>query len=91
MVELTDEMQQCIPDSRQENSAQAEQIGHSISIFLREQTKQDRLLFMQRYWYGKSIKELAQQMNISESSAKVRLHRIRGRLKKFLESEGIWI
>lgn len=91
VVELTDEMQQCIPDSRQENSAQSEQIGHSISIFLREQSKQDRLLFMQRYWYGKSIKELAQEMNISESSTKVRLHRIRSKLKKFLESEGIWI
>ena len=50
-----------------------------------------RLLFMKRYWYGVSIKDLAQQMQISESSAKVRLHRIRGRLKKYLESEGIWI
>ena len=37
---------------------------------------------MKRYWYGVSIKDLAQQMQISESSAKVRLHRIRGRLKK---------
>ena len=79
VVELTHEMQQ------------GEQIGQNITAFLRTQSKQDRLLFMKRYWYGVSIKDLAQQMQISESSAKVRLHRIRGRLKKYLESEGIWI
>ena len=91
VVELTHEMQQCIPDSRNEDKVQGEQIGQNITAFLRTQSKQDRLLFMKRYWYGVSIKELAQQMQISESSAKVRLHRIRGRLKKYLESEGIWI
>ena len=91
VVELTHEMQQCIPDSRNEDKVQGEQIGQNITAFLRTQSKQDRLLFMKRYWYGVSIKDLAQQMQISESSAKVRLHRIRGRLKKYLESEGIWI
>ena len=91
VVELTHEMQQCIPDSRNEDKVQGEQIGQNITAFLRIQSKQDRLLFMKRYWYGVSIKDLAQQMQISESSAKVRLHRIRGRLKKYLESEGIWI
>ena len=89
VVELTHEMQQCIPDSRNEDKVQGEQIGQNITAFLRTQSKQDRLLFMKRYWYGVSIKELAQQMQISESSAKVRLHRIRGRLKKYLESEGL--
>ena len=84
-------MQQCIPDSRNEDKVQGEQIGQNITAYLRTQSKQDRLLFMKRYWYGVSIKDLAQQMQISESSAKVRLHRIRGRLKKYLESEGIWI
>lgn len=91
VVELTHEMQQCIPDSRNEDKVQGEQIEQNITAFLRTQSKQDRLLFMKRYWYGVSIKDLAQQMQISESSAKVRLHRIRGRLKKYLESEGIWI
>lgn len=81
VVELTHEMQQCIPDSRNEDKVQGEQIGQNITAFLRTQSKQDRLLFMKRYWYGVSIKDLAQQMQISESSAKVRLHRIRGRLK----------
>ena len=75
VVELTHEMQQCIPDSRNEDKVQGEQIGQNITAFLRTQSKQD----------------LAHQMQISESSAKVRLHRIRGRLKKYLESEGIWI
>ena len=49
---------------------QGEQIGQNITAFLRTQSKQDRLLFMKRYWYGVSIKDLAQQMQISESSAK---------------------
>ena len=91
IVELTQEMQQCIPDSRQEETAQDELIGQSISRFLREQNKQDRLLFLKRYWYGVSVKELAEQMKITESSTKVKLHRIRGRLKKYLESEGIYL
>ena len=56
VVELTHEMQQCIPDSRNEDKVQGEQIGQNITAFLRTQSKQDRLLFMKRYWYGVSDK-----------------------------------
>ena len=41
VVELTDEMQQCIPDSRNEDKVQGEQIGQNITAFLRTQSKQD--------------------------------------------------
>ena len=49
------------------------------------------MLFLQRYWYGKSVRELAEETEMTESNVKVRLYRIRGRLKQYLESEGIWI
>ena len=35
VVELTHEMQQCIPDSRNEDKVQGEQIGQNITAFLR--------------------------------------------------------
>lgn len=91
VVELTEEMEQCIPDSRHEYAAQGEEIGRAISSFLWEQPKEERMLFLQRYWYGKSVRELAEETEMTESNVKVRLYRIRGRLKQYLESEGIWV
>lgn len=60
-----------------------------ISDYLRSIKNTQRDIFIGRYWYNYSIKELAQMFNVSESNIKTSLHRIRAGLKKYLEGKGV--
>ena len=62
-----------------------------ISEFLRSLDREDRLLFMGRYWHGQSVKELADRMGLSANAAAVRLHRIREELRDFLTDKGVTV
>ena len=50
--------------------------------------QENRVLFVRRYWFADSVKDIARDMRISENLASVRLKRIRNQLKLFLEKEG---
>lgn len=63
----------------------------SINEFLGTLTRKSRIIFVKRYWYLASIKEIADEIGASESSVKVSLHRTRCELKEFLEKKGITI
>lgn len=65
------------------------EINRALNSFLRKQTLEARTLFLRRYWYGESIRELAQACHMSESMVKSSLFRTRNKLRKELEKEGI--
>ena len=69
----------------------SEGLSELISEFLRSLDREDRLLFMGRYWHGQSVKELADRMGLSANAATVRLHRIREELRDFLTEWGITV
>lgn len=50
--------------------------------------KEDRIIFMSYYYYSKGMKEIANELNISEGKVKSRLFRIRKKLKTSLEKRG---
>ncbi len=62
-----------------------------ISDFLGELDTSSRVLFMRRYYMGESIADAARAVGISENAAGVKLSRIRAKLKKELQKEGIEI
>lgn len=66
-----------------------ENIGGLIDKFLETEKPESRIIFMRRYWFLDSIEEIAMMYNYSESKVKSVLYRTRGRLEKFLKSEGI--
>ena len=72
-----------------EAKMEAERIGGIFNQFLEGLPVQSRVIFMRRYWYADSIREIALRYSISESKVKTRLHRTRKALRKYLESEGI--
>ena len=90
-----DELSECIPDgstgfgSGFDEETEARRIGDCINRFLRRQSGEARDVFICRYFYSDSIGEIARRFGLSESKVKSMLHRARGKLKKFLESEGI--
>lgn len=89
IVELTAEMEQCIPAPYVESRAESGEIGRLLGDFLKNLSEQKRLIFMRRYWYADSIHEIADRYCISESSVKITLHRTRIKLRSYLEKEGI--
>ena len=89
VVTLSDEMQSCIPDGYWERKLEGEEIGQLLNEFLAATPKESRMIFLRRYWYGDTVAEIAKRYSISQSKGKTSLHRTRGKLKEFLEKEGI--
>lgn len=91
IVELTAEIESCIPAPSMETDIEGEKIGRILNVFLAGLTEEKRLLFMRRYWYGDSISDISRRYDVGESKVKVSLFRTRKALKKFLEKEGITV
>ena len=71
-----------------EETLQAQQLGAAISDFLHQLPEQSRHVFIGRYYYCDSIKEVARYCSISEAKTKTLLYRIRCSLKEYLRKEG---
>lgn len=91
VVSLTEEMAQCIPDRSAEAEATAKEIGSILNAFLDTLSRENRLIFMRRYWFCDSVSEIAQKYGIGESKVKMRLLRTRKQLADYLSEEGIGI
>lgn len=85
-----DELEECIPSGRTvESELSAKELTRMIDLFLDEQDRDSRILFVRRYWYSDSVQELAERFHISRNNVSVRLARIRRKLKDYLKKEGI--
>lgn len=89
IVSLTQEMAECIPDRRMEHRLECEALGQLLNRFLESLSQDNRLIFLRRYWYADSVREIADRYGITESKVKTQLHRTRKKLQVFLEKEGI--
>ena len=91
IVELTTELEQCIPDNRQSISEDPGIISRLLNEYIRQLSPVNRAVFVRRYWAGESIETISEKTSISVNAVRLRLHRIRGRLKVFLENEGVTV
>lgn len=87
---LLSELEDCIPSrntvwGEMENKA----LSRLISDWLNTLPKEDRILFVRRYWYGDSVKELASAIGMTPSKLASRMYRLRSNLKDFLEKEEV--
>lgn len=89
VVELSGEMQQCIPDRMAEARMESRELGRVLSAFLGTLRRDDRVIFLRRYWYGDSVEEIARRYGMTQSKVKTQLHRTRTKLKTYLDKEGI--
>lgn len=89
VVALTQEMESCIPDRRQEAQLDRRELRQLLETFLEGLSKESRLIFLRRYLYVDTVAEIAQRYDISESKVKTQLHRTRKKLLAALEQEGI--
>lgn len=83
-----DELDACIPDGRTvEQALEGKELSRLIDAFLDTLDEADRNLFLRRYWFFDSVKQLAHSFGMSESKVKVKLFRTREALKQYLRME----
>ena len=90
MAELLSELEDCLPSSvTVEGEMEAKEVGRVLDAWLGKLTKEDRRLFLRRYWYGVSLQDLAKERGIAPARLAQKMLRLRRSLKAALEKEGI--
>ncbi len=86
-----EELSGCLAGVSLEDEIDARLLGRAIDRFLDTLPKTGRVLFLRRYWFGDSIRELASHFAMTENAVTVRLSRIRSQLKIYLTEEGFFV
>lgn len=85
-----EELQECV-DGKQdvEEICSAREMIRAFDRFLDTLPKMERDIFLRRYWFFDPIDEIADSCGFTRSKVVSMLHRIRGKLRKQLEKEGV--
>ncbi len=87
-----EEIEACIAAPNMvETEFEARELARIIESFLDTLTAENRVIFMRRYWFSDSCKDIAEFVGLSEKNITVRLTRIRKKMKKYLIEKGVFI
>lgn len=85
-----EELNECISSNNNvENELDYNELVNALNNFLSKLSQDKRKIFLERYWYLYSIKEISSKNKLSESNIKTILLRSRKQLKNYLK-EGGW-
>ena len=74
-----------------EAEIEAKELARIIEAFLDTLTTENRVIFMRRYWFSDSYKDIAEFMGLSEKNISVRLTRIREKMKQYLIEREVFV
>ncbi len=80
-----DELAECIPSP---DTKGVSELTSALNCFLGTLSRENRVIFIRRYWFGDSIDAVADKMKLTANTVYVRLSRIRRRLCEHLRKEG---
>ena len=83
-----DELAGCIPGPALEETVEARMLGLAIDAFLDTVSRESRVIFLRRYWFGDSVRDIARAFGMTENAVSVRLSRTREKLRTYLNKEG---
>ena len=87
-----EEIEACIADRKTvEAEIEAKELARIIESFLDTLTIENRVIFMRRYWFSDSCKDIAGFMGLSEKNISVRLTRIREKMRKYLMEREVFL
>ena len=85
-----DELEETIPAlSTVESTYDAKELTRYLNLFLTNLSREERYLFLRRYWYGDRISTIAKSLNIPPHKVSVRLFRLRQKLQNYLKKQGM--
>ena len=70
---------------------EARELARIIESFLDTLTTENRVIFMRRYWFSDSYKDIAEFVGLSEKNISVRLTRIREKMKQYLIEREVFV
>ena len=79
------ELENCIPDNSFDEHLSAKELTAQLNAFLSTLHRDDRAMFLKRYWFAEPLSEIAKTFGITEHNASVRLGRIRKKLHQYLK------
>ena len=90
MEVLLGELDQCVPAPHgTEQAVEDQELAALISRFLRGLSKDSRIMFLRRYWYGEDVADIARKLGCNQGKVKSSLFRTRKALRAYLEKEGV--
>lgn len=91
IILVLDELAECLTsESNVENEYEAQELGHTIRLFTRSLPAKDGNIFVRRYFYTESVREIAVRYGLTENYVMVILCRTRRKLKDHLIKEGFF-
>lgn len=86
---VLDELSDCVSDTDSvEQTLDRRELAGEISLFLKGLPAQKRNIFVRRYWYADSIKEIADDNGMLNGTVSKILERIRKQLRTYLNERG---
>lgn len=84
-----EELGECVADTRTvESEFERRELVRVLERFLGSLSVTEQKVFLRRYWYLDSIDDIADRFRFSRSKTTSMLHRIRGKLRAYLDEEG---
>ena len=89
-AELVMELEDYFPSPETvESEFEGKELARAIEEFLDTLTKENRKVFLRRYWFSQSYEQISRDLGMSKGNISMRLVRTRAKLRKFLEERGI--
>ena len=86
---VLDELSELIADPHgPEEAWDCKLLSETIDSFLSELPVEKRRIFVCRYWYADSVKDIAERFGMTENNVSVTLNRLRTRLHNYLIESG---
>ena len=87
---VLEELGDCVPAvPSAAQAAEDAELERSVNAFLHTLPPRDCDIFLRRYWYAEPLADIAQRYGLKLNTVKTSLFRSRGKLKDFLNKEGI--
>ena len=87
-----EELRETFPDKSDVQTAMDErELTQAINGFLREQTAENRVIFLRRYWFGDTYAQIGKRVGLSAPGIGLRLTKMRNELKEILIERGITV
>ncbi|HIZ56482.1 MAG TPA: RNA polymerase sigma factor [Firmicutes bacterium] len=87
-----EEIEACIAEQKTvEDEIGARELARIMEDFLDTLTLENRVIFMRRYWFSDSYKDIAEIVGLSEKNVSVRLTRIREKMRQYLMEREVFI
>ena len=83
-----EELADCLPDHSAAQLLDARELDRAIDRWLATLSKENRVIFLRRHWFGDSLEEISRLTGLKEATLAVRLSRSRKALKDYLIKEG---